>query len=90
MKEAKDMKDSFEDVPFDFRHHKPKKRWEFPKEWALTPERKKYLEGKRQEKAKLEDQRANNGQLVDGKTVIDTSLPFVNEAVKEEVLVGRR
>jgi small subunit ribosomal protein S35 len=90
MDAAKDTKDSFEDVPFDFRHHKPKKRVAFPKEWALTPERKKYLENKRAEQAKLEDQRANNGFMVDGKTVIDTSLPFVSEAAQPEpVLVGK-
>jgi small subunit ribosomal protein S35 len=85
IKEAKDDKDTFEDVPFDFRHHKPKVRHEFPKEWVLTAERKKYLAEKRAEKARLEDLRAGNGELVDGKTVIDTSLPFLTEA--EPVLV---
>lgn len=89
IKEAKDTKDKFEDVPFDFRHHKPKKRFEFPKEWALTPERKQYLESKRAEQAKMDDQRLHNGQLIDGKTVIDTSLPFLNEAAQPEpVMVG--
>jgi small subunit ribosomal protein S35 len=87
--EAKDLTDSFEDVPFDFRHHKPKKHFAFPKAWALTPERKKYLEETRAEKARLDDQKLNNGQLVDGKTVIDTSLPFLSEqAQAEPVLVG--
>jgi small subunit ribosomal protein S35 len=90
VKEAKDMKDSFEDVPFDFRHHRPKKRFEFPKEWALTPERKKYLETKRKEMAKMEDQRLHNGDMVDGKTIIETSLPFLSEAAEapETVMVG--
>lgn len=83
--EAKDAKDTFEDVPFDFRHHKPKVRHEFPKEWILTAERKKYLAEKRAEMARLEDERKGNGQLVDGKTVIDTSLPFLEQA--EPVLV---
>ena len=31
-------KDSFEDVPFDFRHHKPKIVHEFPEEWKLGSE----------------------------------------------------
>jgi small subunit ribosomal protein S35 len=90
---AQDSTDTFEDVPFDFRHHKPKKRFEFPKEWVLTKERKEYLEGKRAEAARLQDERAGNGGLVDGKTVIDTSLPFLNEQGQgqgqgEPVMVG--
>jgi len=90
VKEAKDLKDDFEDVPFDFRHHKPKKFYAFPKEWALTPERKQYLEAKRAEKAKLDDEKLYNGQLIDGKTVIDTSLPFLGEqqVQAEPVMVG--
>lgn len=74
--EAKDARDTFEDVPFDFRHHKPKVRHEFPAEWVLTAERKAYLEQKRGEAARLQDIKAGNGELVDGKTVIDTSLPL--------------
>lgn len=87
---AKDLKDDFEDVPFDFRHHKPKKFFEFPKEWVLTPERKKYLEEKRAEKAKLEDEKKGNSMLIDGKKVIETSLPFAGTQanVEEPILVG--
>ncbi|ERF68859.1 hypothetical protein EPUS_04511 [Endocarpon pusillum Z07020] len=33
-------KDSFEDVPFDFRHHKPKIVHAFPEEWKLGSEEK--------------------------------------------------
>jgi small subunit ribosomal protein S35 len=88
--EAKNGKDSFEDVPFDFRHHTPKKKVEFPKEWVLTKERKQYLEDKRQKTAYLEDQRAGNGQLVDGIKVLETSLPLMSEAQQapETVMVG--
>ncbi|KAG9193778.1 hypothetical protein G6011_03813 [Alternaria panax] len=90
IKECKEGKDTFEDVPFDFRHHTPKKRTEFPKEWVLTKERKQYLEEKRQKTAYLEDQRAGNGQLVDGKKVLETSLPFMSEAEQTPatVMVG--
>lgn len=84
--EAKDSKDTFADVPFDFRHHKPKTRYEFPKEWVLTPERKQYLEDKRKRIAKSEDEKLNNGNLVDGKRVIETSLPFMEE--REPVFVA--
>jgi small subunit ribosomal protein S35 len=89
--EAKDLTESFEDVPFDFRHHKPKKRTEFPREWVLTKERKKYLEDKRRDMARLEDQRKNNGDMVDGTTVIETSLPFAGGEAGEAIplLVGK-
>lgn len=87
--EAKDMKDKFEDVPFDFRHHRVKKRHEFPKEWAMTAERRQQLEAKREEARRIEDEKMNNGMIVDGKTVIDTSLPFMTGSEQaEEVLVG--
>ncbi|KAF2025904.1 hypothetical protein EK21DRAFT_103606 [Setomelanomma holmii] len=88
LKESK-QGDMFEDVPFDFRHAKVKKHFKFPEKWALTSERKAYLESKRAEQAKVEDERANNGQLVDGKTIIDTSLPFLSQQVEaESVPVG--
>ncbi|KAF3213323.1 37S ribosomal protein S24, mitochondrial [Orbilia oligospora] len=37
--EAKDDTDTFEDVPFDFRHHKFKPQPSFPKEWRMTKEK---------------------------------------------------
>ncbi|KZM28481.1 37S ribosomal protein S24, mitochondrial [Ascochyta rabiei] len=83
--EAKDSTDTFQDVPFDFRHHRPKLRHAFPPAWALTPERKAYLAQRRADQARLQDVRAGNGQLIDGKTVVDTSLPFL--ADPEPVLV---
>lgn len=86
---AKDTTDSFEDVPFDFRHHKQKKRFEFPREWALTKERKAYLQEKRASDAKMQDERLNNGKLVDGKTVIETSMPFLEQAAVEEPVLVR-
>ncbi|KAG5438249.1 hypothetical protein PCANB_003100 [Pneumocystis canis] len=36
IKEAKDTKDTFEDIPQDFRHVKSKHRLIFPKEWIKT------------------------------------------------------
>ena len=90
MAEAKDAKDTFEDMPFDFRHHKPKVRYEFPKEWILTEERKKYLADKRAEAARLEDEKKGNGRLVDGKTIVDTSLPYLDQAEPVLVEASRR
>ncbi|KAH7093256.1 mitochondrial ribosomal subunit protein-domain-containing protein [Paraphoma chrysanthemicola] len=78
--------DMFQDVPFDFRHVKVKKRVEFPAAWALTPERKAYLAAKRAEKEKLDDEKKNNGLLVDGKIVVETSLPFLNQEVEAETV----
>ncbi|KAJ4359642.1 37S ribosomal protein S24, mitochondrial [Didymosphaeria variabile] len=75
IKEAKDGKDTFADVPFDFRHHKPKVRHQFPKEWILTPEKKQYLENKRKQMLQLDDQKAGNGEIVDGKNIVANSLP---------------
>ncbi|KAF2258035.1 hypothetical protein CC78DRAFT_538107, partial [Lojkania enalia] len=80
IEEAKDESDSFEDVPFDFRHYKRKIRHEFPKEWILTAERKKYLEEKRVKLLKAEEERTQNGSLVDGQKVIERSLPFTPSA----------
>ena len=87
VKEAKDPKDMFEDVPFDFRHHKPKKRYEFPKEWILTKERKQYLEEKRARTLQLDDQKLNNGQLIDGKLIVETSMPAA-ALQPEPVMIG--
>ncbi|KAF2130646.1 hypothetical protein P153DRAFT_338671 [Dothidotthia symphoricarpi CBS 119687] len=89
---ASDTADTFEDVPFDFRHHKRKPRFEFPARWAMTQERRVYLEGKRRAALEGEDQRLHTGKLVDGRAVIETSLPFLTQAVEEvpvPVLAGR-
>ncbi|KAF2003675.1 hypothetical protein P154DRAFT_617577 [Amniculicola lignicola CBS 123094] len=86
--EVKNGKDSFADVPFDFRHHKPKKRFEFPQEWVLTDERKKYLEEKRKETLKLDDERRQNGELVDGVKVIEMALPYLSPAAAEPVMIA--
>jgi len=86
--EAKDATDTFEDVPFDFRHHREKAFHEFPREWILTPERKRYLEAKRAEKARLEDERKGNGRLVDGQLVVEARLPLLEQEVP--VLVETR
>lgn len=52
--EAKNGKDSFEDVPLDLRHHKATKKARFPEQWKLTPERVQYLLNERREQKLLE------------------------------------
>ncbi|KAH7135751.1 mitochondrial ribosomal subunit protein-domain-containing protein [Dendryphion nanum] len=75
--EARDKKETFADVPFDFRHHKPKKFHHFPKEWIMTPERTKYLQEKRQAQLMADDERIQKGNLIDGQQTIDNALPFM-------------
>src|SRR6195952_1749725 len=41
--EARNGEDSFEDVPLDLRHHKAKRRVEFPEGWKLKPSRVREL-----------------------------------------------
>ena len=45
---AQDSSDMFDDVPLDFRHHKEKKRPQFPDEWKLTNRRIEELDILRQ------------------------------------------
>ncbi|KAL8820467.1 MAG: hypothetical protein Q9223_001328 [Gallowayella weberi] len=70
MAEAKDASDMFEDVPFDFRHHKPKPKYKFPEQWKLTEERRAQLEENRRQSALREQEREETGRLVDGVHVI--------------------
>jgi small subunit ribosomal protein S35 len=84
--EARDGTETFEDVPFDFRHHKPKVRHEFPKEWVLTDERKSYLEAKRQQSLQVDEQKLVSGEIVDGERIVGNALPFMI-AEEEPVMV---
>lgn len=69
--EAKDTTDTFEDVPFDFRHVKQKKKYQYPVEWHLTQERQSLLESIRA-RTQIEDhQRSDQGKLVSGLQAIE-------------------
>lgn len=74
LKEARDGKETFVDVPFDFRHHKMKVRHEYPREWLLTPERKQYLDSKRAQQLKLDQEREEKGKLMDGAHIVEEAL----------------
>lgn len=55
------------DVPVDFRHAKPKKRFQFPDEWLLTEERKKELEARREARQLAEQTKKESpAGLIDG------------------------
>lgn len=85
--EARNPADTFEDVPFDFRHHKPKKRHLWPEKWNLTPERKRELEERRAKGLLMDREREMKGTLVDGTRAIEAALPF-GAPVQEPVMVG--
>ncbi|TQV92046.1 37S ribosomal protein Rsm24 [Cordyceps javanica] len=74
--EAKDPKDTFEDVALDTRHYyratkaaKPKPK--FPSGWRMTPQRQKQLAEQRARTLRAEAQRLEEGRVVDGQKKID-------------------
>ncbi len=88
LKEAKEG-DSFADIPLDTRHHKPKKRYQFPESWVMTQERKKQLEANRAEQKRLQQERQ---AVVDGNSVIAEAvqaLPSLNPALKAHATAER-
>jgi small subunit ribosomal protein S35 len=87
--EAKDPKDTFEDIPFDFRHHKRKTFHAFPSEWILTEDRKKYLAARRSQEIEEEAKRIENKKLVDGKAIIDGYLKGPEMAMPQMVMANR-
>jgi small subunit ribosomal protein S35 len=82
--EARDPKDTFEDVPADFRHHKPKPFHKLPERWKLTPERRKVLEEKRRQVLEAEQEQRASGKLVDGKSQIEESMKRLGMAQLQE------
>ncbi|KAH6690499.1 37S ribosomal protein S24 [Plectosphaerella plurivora] len=81
--EAKDPKDTFEDIPLDTRHHTFKTKPKYPKEWYLTRERKLELAAQRAQALGLDKAREAEGKLVDGVKSIDTFLAPPVKAKKE-------
>ncbi|CAO1602893.1 37S ribosomal protein S24, mitochondrial [Xanthoria calcicola] len=71
MAEARDASDMFEDVPLDFRHHKPKPKFEFPEQWKLTEERRAQLDQNLKQRELAEKEREEAGRLVDGAKIIE-------------------
>lgn len=72
IKQAQNEDDMFEDVPLDFRHHKPKRRPVYPEGWKLREE----------SISKLLEARRDVRLLEEGKSVIDGA-----EIVEEYVRV---
>ena len=94
MAEAKDESDTFEDVPLDFRHHRFKRKVEFPEEWKLNNKRRQQLE-EAQERREIEDKRREEeGRMIVGASIIEEAmrrLPVRDESrVLVEAQQGRR
>ena len=66
--DAEGGKDTFDDVPVDFRHVKWKKKLEFPDEWKLTPEREQLLRERWRQSELKEQGRKNAGELGGGES----------------------
>lgn len=84
--EVKTGKDDFADVPFDFRHHKPKPKYIFPEEWKMTPERRAELDARREQKRIAEEGAIERGQLVIGSKIIGEAMNRRVASEKEAVM----
>ncbi len=87
MEEAKDETDTFEDVPLDFRHHKFKRKVEFPEGWKLTREKKARLEEERKMRVEGEREREAQGKLVEGALVVAEAMKRLPVRDESRVLV---
>ena len=76
-------KDSFEDVPVDFRHVKWKTSPEFPDEWKITEKRKQLLKQQRAQLAEREQSLIEEGEVVDGMAIIAESWGARSQAAPE-------
>ena len=64
LQEAKDPSDMFEDIPLDFRHHRPKKTFSFPQEWKLDSTKRRQLIAERQKVAEIEGPKREREMLI--------------------------
>jgi small subunit ribosomal protein S35 len=88
--EAKDGKDTFEDIPLDTRHHTFKKRLVFPNEWTLTSEKRAQLEEKRRALLLEEGKRVEENNIVSGLTAIEKARQAKLAQVEEPVMAQAR
>ena len=84
---AQDLQtDSFEDVPLDTRHHKPRTRHRFPEAWKMTPERRKELAEKRRVALLEEGKKIEEDRLVNGLAAIEQARKIDVKAVEAPVM----
>ncbi len=84
IKEAQDETDTFEDVPFDFRHHKVKTKPTFPVQWRMTEGRKRQLQLQREERLVADDERKRERLLVDGMALLERNARAVGAREAQE------
>lgn len=71
LREARDHKDTMQDIPLYTKHHSSKKISRFPQEWILTEKRRRELENYRRESLKKDKILEKEGLLIDGTQCID-------------------
>lgn len=70
VKEAQDAKDTFEDIPLDFRHHKPKKIASFPDSWKISGQQGVQRLTQGREKVMLLGEGEKQSRTVDGRETV--------------------
>ena len=90
IKEAKDASDMFDDVPLDFRHHKPKKTWVFPQEWKLDAGRRDQLLAERERLKMLQDAQVVREEVIEGKTILEQAIKAMPKDVPRIVTDPRQ
>ena len=87
MAEAKDESDMFEDVPLDFRHHKFKRKVEFPDEWKLNKRRRDELKEERERRVIEDRRKEEEGKMIDGASIIAEAMKRLPVRDESRVLV---
>lgn len=72
--DSETAKDTFEDVPVDFRHVKWKSKLVFPEAWKMKAWRREQLDVKNEGEAKAEMMRIEAGAIVDGVALIERAV----------------
>ncbi|KAI0594616.1 mitochondrial ribosomal subunit protein-domain-containing protein [Biscogniauxia sp. FL1348] len=83
LEKAKDPTDMFEDVALDTRHTKTRTKPQFPAEWRMTEERRKFLAEAREAALLIDQQKEKAGNLIDGAQSIKNF--FEGEASRERL-----
>ncbi|KAJ9156360.1 37S ribosomal protein Rsm24 [Pleurostoma richardsiae] len=83
--EAKDPKDTMEDIPLDTRHHEFKQKPKFPKEWRMTKARRKEIQEYRKQAYLLDEAKKAEGALLNGVEVLQKALAAPKPGTKEEI-----
>ncbi|RVX75552.1 hypothetical protein B0A52_00905 [Exophiala mesophila] len=81
--EAKNGKDTLEDIPLDLRHHRSKKVAKFPQEWKLDTERVKQLLSQRKEQQLLQESQGT--KVLDGREYVYKQVEAARQRVQQPV-----